>query len=65
MARGIDTGVHSGAIKGKGRTIAVLGVIYPRENKELSENIASHGAVISELPMTTPPNNRIFRQGIG
>ena len=64
MARGIDTGVHSGAIKEKGRTIAVLGcglgVIYPRENKELSENNASHGAVISELPMTTPPNNRNF-----
>jgi len=53
-----------GAIKGKGRTIAVLGsglgVIYPSENKELSEKIASHGAVISELPMSTPPNNRNF-----
>ena len=64
MARGIDTNAHTGAIKGKGRTIAVLGsglgVIYPSENKELSEKIASHGAVISELPMTTPPNNRNF-----
>ena len=33
MARGIDTNAHVGAIKGKGRTIAVLGsgigVIYP------------------------------------
>jgi len=64
MARGIDTNAHAGAIKGKGRTIAVLGsglgVIYPSENKELSEKIADNGAVISELPMTTPPNNRNF-----
>ncbi len=64
MARGIDTNVHTGAIKGKGRTIAVLGSglgsVYPRENKELSEKIASNGAVISELPMSTPPNNRNF-----
>ncbi len=64
MARGIDTIVHTGAIKGKGRTIAVLGsgigTIYPRENKELSETIASNGAIISELPMSTPPNSRNF-----
>ena len=64
MARGIDTMAHTGAIKGKGRTIAVLGsgigAVYPRENKELSETIASNGAVISELPMSTPPNSRNF-----
>lgn len=64
MARGIDTIAHKGAINGKGRTIAVLGsgigAVYPRENKELSEMIASHGAVISELPMNTPPNSRNF-----
>ncbi|MFQ5965802.1 MAG: DNA-processing protein DprA [Candidatus Scalinduaceae bacterium] len=64
MARGIDTNVHLGAIKEKGRTIAVLGcglgAIYPRENVELAEKITSHGAVISELPMNTPPNSRNF-----
>jgi len=64
MARGIDTSVHTGAIKGKGRTIAVLGcglgAVYPRENTELAEKIASQGAVISELPMATPPSNRNF-----
>ncbi len=64
MARGIDTKAHLGAMNGKGRTIAVLGcglsTVYPRENRELMEKIASQGVVISELPMNTPPNSRNF-----
>ncbi|MDR4498313.1 MAG: DNA-processing protein DprA [Candidatus Scalindua sp.] len=64
MARGIDTNAHLGAINGKGRTIAVLGcglsTVYPQENRELMGKIVSHGAVISELPMNTPPHSRNF-----
>lgn len=59
MARGIDTAAHNGALKKKGRTLAVLGSglskIYPPENKKLSEAIAESGAVISEFPMTFGP----------
>jgi DNA processing protein len=59
MARGIDSAAHSGALAGKGRTLAVMGtgldVVYPRENRELSESIAASGAIISEFPLGTPP----------
>ncbi len=59
MARGIDTASHRGALKQRGRTIAVIGSgfnqIYPPENKELSEEISGHGAVISEFPVDTLP----------
>ena len=59
MARGIDTRAHRGALKGGGRTIAVMGSgfnhIYPEENKELCEKISQSGAVISEFPIDTKP----------
>ena len=59
MARGIDSAAHTGAIAGKGRTIAVLGsgidVIYPPENRKLFEKIAENGAVITEFPFSTQP----------
>lgn len=71
LARGTDTAAHSGALKGGGRTLAVLGgaldCLYPPENAELAGRIARHGAVISEYPMgrqadrmTFPYRNRII-----
>lgn len=71
LARGTDTAAHSGALKGKGRTIAVLGgaidCLYPPENEGLAHKIAKHGAVLSEYPMgrqadrmTFPYRNRII-----
>lgn len=64
MARGIDTFAHLGALEGEGRTIAVLGcgvdIVYPRENKRLMNDIIDRGAVISEFPLSTPPEGKNF-----
>jgi len=59
MARGIDSAAHTGALAGRGRTIAVLGsgidVVYPPENDKLFEKITENGAVITEFPFSTQP----------
>lgn len=66
LARGIDTAAHNGSLQGNGRTEAILGSglhnIYPKENQELSEEITSSGALISELPLNTPPEGKHFPQ---
>jgi len=69
-ARGIDAVAHRAALRAGGRTIAVLGSglarPYPREHDQLfnditavtacqKNNVSTCGAVISELPMSTPP----------
>jgi DNA processing protein len=60
LARGIDTAAHRGAIKGGGRTVAVMGTgidgIYPKENARLVREILdSGGALASQFPLGTPP----------
>lgn len=66
LARGIDTVAHEGALAAGGRTIAVLGsgvdIIYPPENKNLSEKIIKSGAVVSEFPAGTKPFGKNFLQ---
>lgn len=64
LARGIDTQAHNGALRFKGRTIAVIGSglnnIYPQENTELFEKISLNGAVVSEFPLNTEPFKQNF-----
>lgn len=66
MARGIDTCGHIGALKAKGRTIAVLGsgldIVYPPENRDLFEQIQKNGVVMSEYPPGVKPLSGNFPQ---
>lgn len=63
-ARGIDTAAHQGALAGKGRTICVLGtginIVFPPENAELFERIASNGAVVSQYPFNRKADKQSF-----
>jgi len=64
MAVGIDTAAHTGALIGKGKTIAVLGSglerVYPHKNLKLFHKIAEKGAVISEFPLLEEPEPHNF-----
>lgn len=71
LAAGIDACGHAGALKAKGKTIAVLGcgidLCYPASNRKLKELIADTGLILSEYPpgfqaaiYTFPRRNRII-----
>ncbi len=59
LARGIDAAAHRGALAAQARTIAVVGCgvdrTYPPEHARLRKDIEAHGAVVSELPLGSPP----------
>ncbi len=71
LASGIDASSHLGALKGKGKTIAVLGcgldICYPAENRLLYERIGREGLLLTEygpgmpaLRHHFPERNRII-----
>ena len=75
LARGIDGAAHRGAVAsdGEGRAIAVLGtglgVVYPREHRDLQSSVAVNGLLLSEYepqrgprPEAFPLRNRIVAQ---
>ncbi len=64
LARGIDTCGHKGALDVGGRTIGVLGcgidVVYPRENRQLYEQIVANGCILSEYALGMQPLAKNF-----
>jgi DNA processing protein len=64
MARGVDAAAHEGAIASTGETWAIWGTgpdrIYPPEHARLAEQIAAHGALMTEYPPGTPPRRHHF-----
>jgi len=64
LAYGVDTVAHEAALAAGGRTIAVLGSglghLYPPENEALARKIAASGAVVSQFPVDTKPDPRLF-----
>jgi DNA processing protein len=56
LAEGVDTEAHRATIENNGKTIAILGhgldIIFPVQNKQLSEDIVKTGGlIISEYPL--------------
>jgi len=64
LALGIDSQAHMGAIEAEGNTIAVLGcgidVVYPKQNRQLFEQVVENGVVISEYPLGAQPEGFRF-----
>ncbi|SFC38800.1 DNA-processing protein DprA [Tropicimonas isoalkanivorans] len=62
LARGIDAEVHTAALP-TGTVAVVAGgvdVIYPRENTDLTHQIAERGLILSEMPPGMRPQARHF-----
>lgn len=59
LAEGIDAAAHAAALSQQQPTIAVLGTgvdrVYPAANKPLAQQIAAHGALVSEFALGSEP----------
>lgn len=66
FARGVDGYAHRAALAAEGRTVAVLGsgidVVYPREHRQLFDQIIAQGAIFTEFEMGASPEAHHFPQ---
>lgn len=64
LALGIDSTAHRTALAEGARTVAVIGTginkAYPAENRDLHEEIASHGLLLSQFWPDAPPRKQNF-----
>lgn len=66
LALGVDAQAHRGCLATLGKTVAVMGTgidrIYPYRHRDLAEQIAESGLLLSEFPLQSPPIARHFPQ---
>ncbi len=64
LARGIDAAAHRAALAAGGLTVAFSACgpdrTYPAEHASLADDIVGSGAVVTEMPLETPPLARYF-----
>jgi DNA processing protein len=64
LASGIDTAAHQAALDAGALTIAVNGTgldqVYPSSSSAVADRIRQQGAMVSELPLGTPPRPQHF-----
>jgi DNA processing protein len=64
LALGIDTVAHRAALEAGGRTVCVIGTgigrAYPAQNRDLQEEIAARGLVLSQFWPDAPPQRHNF-----
>lgn len=64
LASGIDTAAHTAALDAGAMTVAVNGtgldIVYPASSRQVAKRIRSQGAMISELPLGSPPRRQHF-----
>ena len=62
MARGIDATAHRGALDNStiGVIVSIIDIVYPPENADLFEEVASRGLLLAEMPPVTKPTPKHF-----